>query len=312
MKGIELYIDKWKNDLLVNKYGSYKFLYHNQTGGPGFHSQFDFKVTPYETNENYETITLEFAKTLERFETVIRERFIYEGFKKGLEKFVHKISKEGINLTNSIKIEILDYKLHAIDSKPICNEICFDQVLSHIYNKTQLSPTAIFEVVYEEYDTIYLKLNEIGGVSINNQIVKWATSYEELSNTLELKHGSLNEKSNLKHFIGTKSINYSNTIINKAYNFDIGFNDKNEFIEMSFQIGFKIKIGEWNINYYDSIEELINIGKQKGFNIAGDGNGNYKCEELGIIFSESPYNDNKFHNGFLEYIYITKPKTTGR
>lgn len=154
MKGIDLYINKSKNELLVNKYGSYKFFYHKQTGGPGFHSKFNFSVSPFQTAQNYETISIEFSDSLDRFETVIRERFIYEAFKNGIEKFAQNLKETGVSLSNSIKIEILDYEPHPIDSKPVCNEVCIEQVLNHIYCGSQLPDKAILEIEYEEYQTI--------------------------------------------------------------------------------------------------------------------------------------------------------------
>lgn len=157
-----------------------------------------------------------------------------------------------------------------------------------------------------------MRINEMEGVSINDQFIKWGIPYEELSKELELKHDSPNQNPDLKFFKGSKSINFSDTIGNQVYNFDLGFNDKNEFIELSSQIGFKLKIDDWHINYNDPVKELIKIGNQKGINIKRDGNGNFFCEKTGVIFSESSFNNNEFSKGLLEYIYLTKPKRAVR
>ena len=307
MKKAEFHINNQKNNILTNQYGLYSYKYHKQTGGPGFHSQFKIKVQPnYSGKEN--TVILQFAESLNRFEEFITSEFIYEGFKNGTEKFVMNLQEADFGISDPIIIEILDYILHPIDSGRIYNQICIEQFLKHIYQLEQLSPKTELKVEYKEYDKVYIDTIDAKGIKINNHLFLWGTKKDELLSKVTVSFSINDKNSPIKHFQGNISLSFSNTIINKAYHFDLGFNENEELIEFSTNIGFVAITKHMNFSYYDSIDELILNAKNSKLQFVNDSKGNYSNKELGIVLSESQYENNKFGSGKLEYLYLTKPK----
>lgn len=307
MKKAEFHIKNLKNNILTNQYGLYSYKYHNQTGGPGCHSQFKIKVQPnYSGKQN--TITIQFEESLNRFDEVIMNEFIYEGFKNGTEKFVMNLQEENSGFSDPVIVEIIDYNPHPIDSRRIYNQICIEQFLKHIYQLEQLSPKTELKVVYKEYDKIYIDTVNTEGIKINNHLFLWGTKKDELLSKVNLSFNRNDKNSPIKHFQGNNSIGSSNTIINKAYHFDLGFDENEELIEFSTNIGFVAKTKHMNFTYCDSIDELILNAKNSKLQFLNDGKGNYSNKELGIVLSESQYENNKFGSGKLEYLYLTKPK----
>jgi hypothetical protein len=307
MEKVEFYVSNQKNNILTNQYGLYSYKYHSQTGGPGFHSQFKLRVQPnYSGKEN--TITLQFSENLNHFETVIKNDFICEGFKNGTKNFVHKLEEEKLGISDPIKIEIVDYHLHTIDSGRIYNQICIEQALNHIYQSKNLSPKTEFNIEFKEYDKIYIELANSKGVRLNNELLLWGTNKAVLLERINLPFTYNEVGAKIKHFNTINSINFANTILDRAYNLDIGFNANEEFTELSLQKGFDVKVNELTLKYFDPILNLLEKAKDNNDIFIPDGRGNYLCKELGITISESSYKNNKHGNGMLEYIYLTKPK----
>ncbi len=302
--GIDVFINQEKSEILANKFGLYNFTGYRFE----LRSKFSFKITPFENGQKYNTISIRFSESLNKHELLIKERYIYDGFGRGIRRFTQKLIDSGKGLSNCIKIEILEYECHPIDNKPLANEIFFDSVLDHIYNKTPLMEREKLEIIYEEYNTIYLEINSPSGVVFNENFVEWNLPEESCIQQIGLTYPGPFRNKDVKHFVGMNSLTYSNMIDSKAFKFEIGFNDKNEFIELSFDIGFVLKIKDWIINYCDPIESLINEGERRGYVFKKDKFGNYFCDELGLVLSESAYVGNKLGQGILEYLYITKPK----
>ena len=138
-------------------------------------------------------------------------------------------------------------------------------------------------------------------------MILWGTKQAELLNKVNLPYVANFDDTVPKHFKGTKSINFSNTIVNKAYHFNVGSNGNSEFLELSFHSGFVVIVDKLKLNYCDSIVELVKKTEESNFIFNNDGQGNYTCDQLGITLSESAYPKNQFGKGMLECIYITKP-----
>jgi len=308
MHTIELYIDKRRNKVLANQYGSFKFYLNKIGSGPGFHSKFSFTINPFQTSQDYQTILIEFDESLNRFDTIIKQRFIYEAFKNGIEKFINNLKSNGFYLSNSIRISITNYEPYNVDSKPICNEICIEQALNQIYLGIELDKRTVFEIVYLEYDTIYFSDIKPESIKINNRIINWGIPLNLFKKEIGIENSNKTKHSQPKNFTGSKSLIYSNTILNKAFYFEAGFDHEDRFIELSSQIGFELSINGMSLKYMDSIDMFREKAKKLNYNFTNNDNGNFHCNELGLILSESAHENNKLGNGFLEYIYITKPK----
>jgi len=308
MNKIELYINPSKHRLNANQYGSYNFFLNITTGGPGFHSKFSFEIKPIESEQRYTSVIIDFAESLHRFETIIKQRFIYEAFKNGIEKFVKNIRKNGYFLSNSIRILITQYEPHPVDSKPICNELCIERALNHIYLGTELDKRTVFEIKYLEYDTIQFSVLDSDGIKINNSKIQWGTPINDFIKKLSIESSVNQAGSKIKHFTGSKSLKYSNVISNKAYHFEVGFDNEDKFIELSSQIGFEFNFRGLDLKYSQSMKSVGENSELQQIQFQKDTKGNYSNKKLGIVLSESAYENNKFGKGNLEYIYITRPK----
>lgn len=296
-------IERAETKLLANQYAKYKFVSYFQNNGAGHYYSLEFQISPSWQSDTGSEILLTF-----KYE--IKENQIIEEFKNGVENFAIHLFRLNKCLSNSIHIQIdtSDFRRNPKISNSYLNELCIENALSHIYLKTKLDQRTIFVKQNEQYDEIHLELNNLEGVILNNTFLKWRITMKEFIDQFGINDFDICSNVSSKHFSSSIILSYSNTISNRAFVLNVGFNSQNEFMELSCLIGYKIRIKDWNFKYCDLIKKLLEVGKEKGYLFSQNGKGDYKCEELGIIFSESFDNHTRTNNGMLEYIYFTEPQ----
>ena len=118
----------------------YWFKIHH-TSGPGFHTEFKFSIDSKSSelrNKKIElkvnnNIKLVFGETLPKSVEENLKELLEIPFEKGVQRFIKYLNENQINISTDLQIEILEYVFHAIDSKPIGNELGIEWVLKTVF-----------------------------------------------------------------------------------------------------------------------------------------------------------------------------------
>ncbi len=111
------------------------------TTGPAFHTEFKFTIKSNPSSDEFKRITFKVKRNIKSAlrnnstKTVERhfDELVKSPFEKGIQRFIEHLNRSRINISTDLRIEIFEYVFHAIDSKPIANELGVEIALKSVF-----------------------------------------------------------------------------------------------------------------------------------------------------------------------------------
>lgn len=118
----------------------FRFKIHHVTG-PGFHTEFKFSIKSNPSGAKFKKINFKAKKNIKlafgnnSTETVESnfKGLVGLPFEKGIQRFIEHLNINQIDISTDLRIEVFEYVFHAIDSKPIGNELGMEIALKSVF-----------------------------------------------------------------------------------------------------------------------------------------------------------------------------------
>jgi len=151
-------VNRNKNLINTEILKKFRFKIHH-VSGPGFHTEFKLSIISFPSNSEIKKIEFSASNNVKQLSGEIAHKIIEDEFdrlvqipfERGIERYIEFLESQKIAISTDLKIELIEYVYHPVDSKPIGNEIGMATALKIIF-RNQMSPVEAGRCLIEELE----------------------------------------------------------------------------------------------------------------------------------------------------------------